>query len=107
MSKGSIQRLNSDRLDVNSDRWKSLLTIAEPVRQKGKDPKDKVRETILMLCKDEFLTPRQFSELLGRSPHALKNSYLSEMIQNNQLELRYLDVHDHPQQAYRSWLKMN
>jgi ATP-dependent DNA helicase RecG len=96
---------NSDRLNVNSDHWRSLMTIAEPVSGKRKVSKDVFRGVILALCQEKFLTQRQLSELLVRSPHTLRNGYLSEMILSHQLELKYPDIPNHPQQAYRSLLE--
>ncbi|MCY7406795.1 MAG: putative DNA binding domain-containing protein [Alkalinema sp. CAN_BIN05] len=93
---------SSDRLESSSDRWEVLMKISENVRGKKKAIKEDVRNVILGLCQDGFLTQRELSTLLGRSPHTLRNSYLKEMIQSYQLELRYPQVINHPHQAYRS-----
>jgi hypothetical protein len=78
------------------------MKISENVRGKKKAIKEDVRNVILGLCQDGFLTQRELSTLLGRSPHTLRNSYLKEMIQSYQLELRYPQAINHPHQAYRS-----
>jgi ATP-dependent DNA helicase RecG len=94
--------VNSDHLESSSDRLEVLMKISENVRGKKKAVKEDVRNVILQLCQDDFLTQRELSKLLGRSPHTLRNSYLKEMIKSRQLELRYPEVINHPHQAYRS-----
>ena len=100
----SSDRLNSssDRLTANPAHLESLMKISEHVREKKKAAKEDVRNVILRLCKDEFLTQRELSRLLGRSPHTLRNGYLAQMIQSRQLELKYPESVSHPHQAYRS-----
>ena len=93
---------SSDYLTANSDRLEVLRKISENVRGKKKAVKEDVRNVILQLCQDDFLTQRELSTLLGRSPHTLRNSYLKEMIRSHQLELRYPQTINHPHQAYRS-----
>jgi ATP-dependent DNA helicase RecG len=94
---------SSDHLPIQSDHWAELVAIAEPVRGRGKVPtKDITQEVIMNLCRDQFLTQKQLAELLGRSTHTLRNSYLKSMLQDNQLELRYPDKPTHPEQAYRT-----
>ena len=94
--------VSSDHLPVSSDHLKSLTILADPVRGKGKVPKELMQEVIMRLCRDQFLTQKELSDLLKRSPNTLRTSYLNQMVGDGQLELRYPDKLTHPHQAYRT-----
>ena len=64
--------------------------------------KKTMEQAILELCTDSFLTAKQLSVLLGRSQHTLSNHHLNKMIREGKLELRYPNIKNHPNQAYRS-----
>ncbi len=86
--------------DVTED--PELREIAAPVREAGKAPRPTVRATILRLCRDRFLRLRELAALLGRSPEALRDSYITGLVDEDLLELRYADNRSHPDQAYRT-----
>lgn len=93
---------SSDHLPASSDHWSSLITLTTPVRAKGKVSKELMREVILNLCREQFLTQRELAKLLERSPNTLRTSYLNQMVSDDQLELKYPDKLTHPYQAYRT-----
>jgi ATP-dependent DNA helicase RecG len=95
-------RISSDHLSVKSDHLESLIALAQPVYGKRKVSKKLMQDVIFALCRDRFLTQKQLSEILDRSPHTLRNSYLTQMIKDSQLELKYPDKINHSQQAYRT-----
>jgi ATP-dependent DNA helicase RecG len=95
-------RVSSDHLPVKSDHLDSLVALAQPVYGKRKVSKELMQDVICALCRDQFLTQKQLSEVLDRSPHTLRNSYLTQMIKDGQLELKYPNKPNHPQQAYRT-----
>ena len=96
---------SSDHLDSSSDHWEKLIAIAKPVRDKGNAPKKLVEQTILELCQDRYLTQQQLAEILNRSPITLRTSYLSRMIQQKSLQLKYPDKPTHPDQGYQTYQK--
>lgn len=79
-----------------------LLRIGAPVRESGKAHAPLVRATILALCTDQYLSLRDLSALLGRNQEGLRNSYVTSMVSEGLLELRYPDTPSHPDQAYRA-----
>lgn len=85
---------------VPAARDPTLLAIAEPARLKRKLPKEQMRELVSSLCRDRFLTPRELGELLGRQAVGLQQNYLREMLQRGELQLRFPDEPNHPNQAY-------
>jgi ATP-dependent DNA helicase RecG len=93
---------SSDHLLPSSDHLSALLPLTQPVRGKGKVAKELMQNVIIDLCRGRFLTQKQLAELLDRSPHTLRNSYLNQMVKDGQLELKYPDKLSHPQQSYRT-----
>ena len=93
---------SSDHLESSSDHWTKLMSIAQPIREKGKVPKELMEQAIQELCQDQFLTQKQLAQLLNRSPHTLRTGYLTKMVQNGILQLRYPGKATHPDQGYRT-----
>jgi ATP-dependent DNA helicase RecG len=93
-------QVSSDHLQVSSDHFESLKVIAAPVREKKQVPNDVMKQTILQLCEDRFLTTRELAELLGNTPNYLRFNFLTKMVKAGQLELRYPDKRNHEAQAY-------
>jgi len=79
-----------------------LLELAAPVRASGKAPRELVRATVLGLCEGRFLRLRELGRLLDRSPETLRDSYVSGLVDEGHLELRYPENRSHPDQAYRT-----
>jgi ATP-dependent DNA helicase RecG len=75
---------------------------AESVRKAGKVSVEKMRTAILALCDGRYMTPGELSGLLGRKHDTLRNGYLSKLVREGQLELRYPEAPSHPDQAYRA-----
>ncbi|WP_049802547.1 hypothetical protein [Gloeothece verrucosa] len=95
---------SSDHFSDNSDQFESLKALAAPVRYKKKVQPQLMQEIILKVCQGRFLTQQQLAEILNRSPDRLRTSYLSKMVKENLLELRYPDQPTHPDQAYRTFI---
>jgi ATP-dependent DNA helicase RecG len=66
----------------------------------GKLSADKMKELIIALCRQRWLTLNELCPLLARDPKALQDQYLTEMLAKRLLALRYPDQKMHPQQAY-------
>jgi ATP-dependent DNA helicase RecG len=77
-----------------------LWEIAAPIRNRPRAEVAQVRETILALCSGRYLSLQQLSQLLGRAPDALSQHYLTPMLREDLLVLRYPDARKHPMQAY-------
>jgi ATP-dependent DNA helicase RecG len=92
--------VNPDRLNVSPDRLEKLKVLATPVRDKGNVPEIVMRQAILDVCREDFLTPRQMEEIFNRKNLRLR--FLSPMVKEELLELRYPDNPSHPEQAYRT-----
>jgi len=79
-----------------------MFTIAEPARTKAKLPGNQLRQVIVELCTDRWLTAKELGALLKRDPENLQVRFLTSMVKEGQLELRYPEVRNRPDQAYRS-----
>jgi len=79
-----------------------LMQIALPVRSTPRSSPALVRTTILTLCEGRFIGLRELSTLLNRGMETLRDSYVSPMLREGLLDLRYPDKPSHRDQAYRT-----
>jgi ATP-dependent DNA helicase RecG len=77
-----------------------LRTLAERVVQTRKAPANVVKATILRLCTNRLLTRDQLGELLHRNSLGLRDRYLSPMVREGLLQLKYPEATNRPDQAY-------
>lgn len=61
-----------------------------------------MRDIILKMCDDRPVTLKELSSVLERDSKALQDQYLTPMLSEGFLELKYPDNKNHPNQAYRS-----
>jgi hypothetical protein len=61
-----------------------------------------MKKVILLLCEEQFLTPRQVGRLVERNPQGIQDRYLRPMAKSGELALRYPDEPNHPEQAYKA-----
>ena len=78
----------------------TLRSIAETVASKGKAPVPEVRGVILSLCRGRYLTADALAGLLSRTAPNLRNRYLTPMVEEGLLRLRYPETPNRPDQAY-------
>jgi len=78
----------------------ALREIAKPVASRGKVPVAQMRETIVQLCTGRHLTSEQLAGLLGRASANLRARYLTPMVAEGSLRLRYPSSSNRPDQAY-------
>ncbi len=83
-----------------ADRHTQLRAIAATVAGKRKAPTAEVRAAILALCRERYLTADVLADLLNRTAPNLRNRYLSPMIRDGLLKLRYPESPNRPDQAY-------
>jgi ATP-dependent DNA helicase RecG len=96
---------DSDHSAADSDHSaedKTLLEIAAPIRTQGRSNPKQFQDIILQLCAGRYLSLPQLAELLKRKPVTLRTSYISPMLSQGLLELRYPEQLNHPRQAYTS-----
>ena len=63
-------------------------------------PVKKMESLILLLCTQRWLTLNELSVLLERDSKAIQDQYLSRMLNEEKLYLKYADKKNHPNQAY-------
>ena len=93
---------SSEHLGLDSEHLLSLEDIAKRVREAGKVSKTTMIDTIIRLCRDEFIPLKQMAQLLGRSSDTIRVHYLSGMVRDGQLEPKYPNKINHPGQAYKA-----
>lgn len=79
-----------------------LRAVAAPIRSARRSSPEQTRETILELCHGRFLSLRQLSALLDRQQETLREGFITPMVAEGALELRYPESPTHPEQAYRA-----
>lgn len=77
-----------------------LHLLASPVAFAGKSSASLVRKTIVEICNWRFLSAELLARLLNRNPDGLRNRYLSPMVAEGLLTLRYPESANRPDQAY-------
>ena len=96
--------MHNDPNSVHNDENLFLLEIATPVREKNRVSPELMRNTILKLCSERYLTVKRLAELLNRSSETIRTHFINPMLSEKLLELKYPDEPTHPQQAYRTLL---
>lgn len=91
---------NSDGLPASASTDPDLLRLAEPVRVSGSTSREVVRDTILALCSQRFLTVRELATLLNRKPETIRDQYVKGMVREGTLVLKYPETPSHREQAY-------
>jgi ATP-dependent DNA helicase RecG len=79
-----------------------LFDIAEPIRSQGRSDPQLLRDIVLQLCFGRYLSLRQLAKFLGRSSDTVRTHYITPLVSEELLELRYPDQPKHSQQAYRT-----
>lgn len=79
-----------------------LLSLAEPARLKAKLPAAEMQALVLRLCDARWLTSRDLDTLLSRDAENLQGRILAGLVKKGLLELRFPDVPNRPDQAYRT-----
>ena len=75
--------------------------MAVPARIKGKLPAAEMQALVLRLCDGSWLTSKDLAALLNRDAENLQGRILGGMVKKGLLELRFPDVPNRPDQAYR------
>lgn len=91
-----------DRLASLSVEMQGLLPLAEPARKNKKLPVDQLKGVIQQLCQSGWLSASELAALVDRDAEKLQSRFLTAMVREGILELRYPDVRNRPDQAYRT-----
>jgi hypothetical protein len=92
----------SDRLVGLSSEILDLLPLAEPACKNKKLPVDQLKDVIQQLCEGRWLATSELAALVDRDAEKLQSRFLTAMVREGSLELRYHDVRNRPDQAYRT-----
>lgn len=104
-------RLLSQQLDapvvdsleaLSPDFLAQLEQLAEPPRLNGKMTPEAMRQTILSLCKSQYVTGTCLAVLVGRSAEALRKQHLKPLADERRLRRAFPTVPTHAMQAYRA-----
>ncbi|MDO9158143.1 MAG: hypothetical protein Q7U45_01695, partial [Burkholderiaceae bacterium] len=94
---------DSPHSDENSPHLsQELLSLAEPARHKARLPGPEMQALVMRLCDARWLTSKDLAALLNRDAENLQSRILGGMVKKGLLELRFPDVPNRPDQAYRA-----
>ncbi len=79
-----------------------LLSLAGPSRHKTRLPAAEMQALVMRLCDTRWLTSKDLAALLNRDAENLQDHILGGMVKKGLLELRFPDVPNRPDQAYRA-----
>ena len=79
-----------------------LLSLAQPARLRPKLPAAEMHALVLQLCDARWLTSKDLAALLSRDSENLQSRILGGLVKRGLLELRFPDVPNRPDQAYRA-----
>jgi ATP-dependent DNA helicase RecG len=65
-------------------------------------PISETRQIILRLCQSRYLPVSMLAELMGRKQGKLRDRFITPMLREGVLELRYPDKPNRPDQGYRT-----
>ena len=91
-----------DRLASLSDEVLALLPMAEPARKNKKLPVEQLQALIAQLCAVRWLSTSELAALVHRDADKLQSRFLTAMVRRGVLELKYPEVRNRPDQAYRT-----
>jgi ATP-dependent DNA helicase RecG len=77
-----------------------LENLAMEARTKRRLPQEVMKEVILAVCQDQYLTLNVLSQLVNRDQDALRQQYLNKMVKEQKLSLAFPSTPTHPKQAY-------
>ncbi|MDO8466018.1 MAG: ATP-binding protein, partial [Gallionella sp.] len=79
-----------------------LLALAEPARRRAKLATAEMRKLIATVCAGRWLTTKELGTLLDRDADNLQRRFLTALVREGKLELRFPEVPNRPDQAYRT-----
>lgn len=89
-----------DKITQIGELTNQLQERVKSIAIKRKASAKEIREIILQLCRGQYLSVDSLAKLLNRNPAGLRNRYLSPMVTEGLLQLRFPDKPNRPDQAY-------
>jgi hypothetical protein len=99
---GSSSDIGGSSSDIGPTSDPVLLSIAAASRESARLKPEQTEQILLELCRMRFLTMNQIGGLLGRVPRDTRNRFLSPMVADGRLQMKYPNDPNHPQQAYQT-----
>lgn len=94
---------SSQSLDsLPREELEALQKIAAPAISSQWLQEQRTRQIISELCQGYFLTSAHLAQLMNRNPSSLRSRFLSPMVNEGVLQLRYPDKPNRPDQAYQT-----
>jgi len=97
---GSSPDLTGSSPDLTA-KLSAILNSFGLKKMPGKISSEIMRKVILSMCEGNTLTLKELCLYLMRSPNSLQDQYLTPMLAEGLIELKYPDNKNHPDQAYR------
>lgn len=85
---------------LQQDFYEELSSLASPVKAKSRTSKEQMRKVITELCTGHFIEVAQLASLLSRTSQSIRQNYLKSMVEDDVLELAFLQSPRTPRQAY-------
>ena len=79
-----------------------LENLAEEPRQQSKLKAERMKQVILTLCQDQFISLAALAKLLNRNPDGLRQQYLKQLVKEAKVVLAFPTTPTHEKQAYRT-----
>ena len=86
----------------SQDNEKHLLQIARPACLKKRLPAQEMHKVIIELCRDQWLSKIQISQLVNRNSEDLRKRFINPMVSKKLLRLRYPEAPNRTDQAYQT-----
>jgi len=77
-------------------------TVFSLLKGKRRATPETIRQAILIICENDFVTTDEIATMLHRSRDTLSVHYIPRMVKVGLLELKYPESISHPDQAYRT-----
>ncbi len=97
---GIVNPLIDDLQLLTSEIKQGLAVKASEAQSRKKIPRKEMEEVILSLCEGYYLTLQVLAQLVSRTPDALRQRYLKQLVEQGRLGLAFPTAPTHPQQAY-------
>lgn len=80
--------------------WEQIWEMGQLARKRKRLNPSIMEDLLVELCAQKPLMLKELAQLTERTPDGLRNNYLSKLVKENRLYLRYPDQVNHPRQAY-------
>jgi ATP-dependent DNA helicase RecG len=85
---------------LSDERKAKLAAIAARSQPDSRLRPEEMRQLILALCREAYLTAAELGQFLYRNPNALRDRFLRPLVEEGLLQRKYPDEPNRPDQAY-------